>query len=121
MLSTPNIYRIVVAATQSNKVMLIVMAIVIVTIIVDVSLAKVYDLITKQPLSIWRFTAFAAIASICIVSQYFILGYLNQKSVQIKGVTKLHIRVTQGIARATQYMLTAVLLFLISQVILTLH
>lgn len=113
--------RMVSASTQSNRVMLIVVAVIIVTALIDVSLARLYDLITKQPLSMWRFASFATIASICIVGQYFILAYVGRKSVQIRSVTKLHfLRIHQFVSGA-QYILMAILVTLVFQVFLLLQ
>jgi hypothetical protein len=109
------------SASKSNRLMLVVLAVIIITALIDVAFARLYDLIAKQPLSIWRFAVFGSIASICIVGQFFILGYVNRKTTQVRTVAKLHIWRIHQIVRITQYVLIGILITLVLQVFLELQ
>src|SRR5688572_2774957 len=93
------------------------MVAVIVVMMLDVSLARVYDLIVKQPTSLWRITTFAVITSLCIVAHYFILAYVERKSADVRIVAKLRIRTVHRVARISQLAITAILVILVLQTV----
>jgi hypothetical protein len=103
--------------SNSNKILLVVASVLVVIMIVDVSLARVYDLIPKQPSAIWRIAIFIAIASISVVCQYFILGYVERKSTHVQNVAKLHFRRTHQIVKISQFAISAILVTLIFQTV----
>ena len=61
-----------------NKKFLILIIIVIITIMIDSEIGIVADFIPNQLSSSWGISVFLGIAIIFVVSQYFILSYLNQ-------------------------------------------
>lgn len=101
--------------------MLLLVAVVTVTLIIDVSIARVYDLIVKQPEALWRITTFAVVTSICVIGQYLLLGYVEHKSEEIRRVAKLHIRTVHQVVIISQLAITVILVFLISQTVVTLR
>lgn len=108
-------------SSQSNRITLVVMIIVIVVMIIDVSLARVYDLIAKQPTSNWRFATFVIITSICIFANYFVLRYVEHNSSSIRGVAKLHIGKIHQVARLSQLVIVGILAILVLQTIVNLR
>jgi hypothetical protein len=91
----------------------------IVTMMLDVSLARAYDLVAKQPTSIWRIATYAAITAMLIASQYFIMENAGKKTASIRSVARLHIRAVHYSVRASQIVLSGILIFLVMQTILT--
>lgn len=74
----------------SSHVVLAITIVAIVTMMFDVSLARVYDLIEKQPTSIWRVAIFVLITAVLIVSMFLILQYIGEKTA-ILGVSQNYI------------------------------
>jgi hypothetical protein len=107
------------SVTESNKVALIILAIVLVTLMVDVSLARVYDLINKEPTSSSRIVVFVVLTSICIGAQLFLLQYAANKSTQIRNVARLRTRTIHHAVRISQIAIAALLVTLMLQTALT--
>lgn len=108
-------------STQNNKIILIIMVAVIIVMMLDVSLARVYDLIVKQPTSPWRITTFAVITSICIVANYLILSYVAHKSTNIRSVMRMQLGTVHLMARISQLAIIAVLVILLLQTVINLR
>ena len=79
------------ASPYSSQVVLAITVVAIVTMMFDVSLARVYDLVEKQPTSLWRVAIFVLITAVLIVSMFLILKYIGEKTANIRGISKLHI------------------------------
>ena len=104
---------------RSNKVALIVLSIVLVTILIDVSLARVYDLINKQPTSYTRIIIFLVLTTICICCQLFLLQFAANKSTQIRSISRLRVKTIHKAIRISQIAITALLVFLMFQTAFT--
>ena len=79
------------ASTYRSQVVSAIIVVAIVTMMFDVSLARVYDLIEKQPTSLWRVAIFMFITAVLIVSMFLIIKYIGEKTANIRGISKLHI------------------------------
>jgi hypothetical protein len=106
---------------HNKKIMLLIMVCVIVIMVVDVSLARVYDLIAKQPTSHWRIAIFAVITSICIFGNYLVLVYTQNRSTDTRRVAKLRIGSIYQVVRISQLIITVVLVILILQTVINLR
>jgi hypothetical protein len=107
------------AAAQNNTIALAVLALVLVTMMIDVSLARVYDLINKQPTSFTRIIIFILLTSVCIGGQMFLLEFAAKKSKQARSVAKLRIHTIHNAIRLSQFAIAAILAFLIFQIVIT--
>jgi hypothetical protein len=109
------------ASPHSSQIVLAITIVAIVTMMFDVSLARVYDLVVKQPTSLWRVAIFAIITAILIVSMFLIIKYIGEKTANVRGISKLHIGTVHRAIWAAQTIIGAILLTMTVQIILVLH
>ena len=109
------------AFPYSSQVVLAITVVAIVTMMFDVSLARVYDLVEKQPTSLWRVAIFVLITAVLIVSMFLILKYIGEKTANIRGVSKLHIGTVHRAIWAAQTIISAILVTIAIQIILVQH
>jgi hypothetical protein len=100
----------------SNKIAFLVAVMIISAMMVDVSLARVYDLIGKDPTSVQRIIIFTAIVAICITGQYFFISFVGRRTTHFGDATKYNFSMIGRTVRFTQYAITIVLIVLLSQV-----
>jgi hypothetical protein len=106
------------SSPYSSHVVLAITIVAIVTMMFDVSLARVYDLIEKQPTSIWRVAIFVLITAVLIVTMFLILQYIGEKTANIRGISKLHIGTVHRAIWAAQTIISAILVTIAVQIIL---
>jgi hypothetical protein len=109
------------ASPHSSQVVLAITIVAIVTMMFDVSLARVYDLVAKQPTSLWRVAIFVIITSILIVSQFLIIKYIGEKTANVRSISKLHIGTVHRAIWASQTIIGAILVTMAVQIILVQH
>jgi hypothetical protein len=109
------------SSPYSSRVVLAIIIVAIVTMMFDVSLARVYDLIEKQPTSIWRVAIFVLITAVLIVSMFLIIKYIGEKTANIRGISKLHIGTVHRAIWAAQTIIAAILVTIAVQIILVQH
>jgi hypothetical protein len=109
------------ASPYSSKVVLAITIVAIVTMMFDVSLARVYDLVEKQPTSLWRVAIFVLITAVLIVSMFLIIKYIGEKTANIRGVSKLHIGTVHRAIWAAKTIISAILVTIAVQIILVQH
>src|SRR5919202_5395029 len=101
------------ATGYNNRKFLVIISVVVSSLIIDISLSNISDLISVS--TIWGFVAFIAIAIVYAVGQYLILDFVKQKSKSIRLKSpyfdKLSIIIT-----IVQYVLTATIIFIILQI-----
>ena len=102
--------------TLNNRKYLVAMSIIFGTLIVDVLLIKLSNLLIREQESTWRIPIFTIVAIIYMVGQYIILEYVKQKSEEIRRRKQLPINVLHKIVTIVQYSLTAVIAVVILQV-----
>ena len=96
----------------SSRKFLVIISIVISALIIDISLSNISDMISVS--TNWGFAAFIAIAIVYAAGQYLILDFVKQKSKNI-GFRSPHFNRLHTIMTIVQYVLTAIILFIILQ------
>src|SRR5215213_876108 len=107
-----NLLRVSVAGYNSRK-FLVVISIVVSFLMIDISLSNISDIISVS--TIWDFAAFIAIAIVYAVGQYLILEFVKQKSKSIR-MKSPHFNKLSTIMTIIQYVLTAIIVFIILQI-----
>lgn len=101
----------------SDKKLLILMGVVIVTILIDSEIGLVADFIPEQISSSIGLAMFVGIAIIFAVTQYFILGYIKQGNKETQA-RALSLDLTYWLVSISQYVLAGILAFIILQIIM---
>jgi signal transduction histidine kinase len=102
------------ASGHSNRIFFVTVSIVVCSLIIDISLSNISDLISVS--TGWGFSAFIAIAFAYVVGQYFILEFVKQKSRMIRAKSP-YINKLSTIITIVQYILTATIVFVILQIL----
>jgi signal transduction histidine kinase len=97
----------------NNRKFLVIISIVVSSLIIDISLSNISDLISVS--TSWGFAAFIAIAIVYAVGQYLILDFVKQKSKSIR-LKSPHFNKLSTIMTIVQYVLTAIIVFIILQI-----
>jgi hypothetical protein len=99
-----------------NKKFLILMIVVMITVMIDSQIGYVADFIPNQLSSIWGIGVFLCVVVVFAISQYFILSFLKEikkeSKTRVHHVDKMYI-----IVSIAQYILTALLVFVILQIL----
>lgn len=111
-------FRTLSALPSSNKIMLAVMVIIIVTMMIDVSFARVYNLIPKSQLSFWKIIAFGVMTAIVVTCQYFVLGYISLKNTDKQPFAANYVRLIGRIVTLSQFVISALLISLVAQIVI---
>jgi hypothetical protein len=112
---------------KNNKIIFVIICTIVITMIFDTSIAKLYRFIYGQVFSAsnieqsikWNIAAFIAIAIVYAVGQYFVLGFVNSKSKVIMGTKHAHLNVIHKLVSIAQYALVALIVFIILQMTIT--
>jgi hypothetical protein len=107
-----------------NKSIFLIVSIVIVALLIDTSFIKIYPFILSQSLYSFnvvtlRIAIFSVIGIIYFIGQYFILRFVRLKSKEIGNKEQLHLNIIHKIVTITQYALTAILVIVFLQIIVT--
>jgi signal transduction histidine kinase len=98
---------------HSSRIFFVIISIVVSSLIIDISLSNISDIISVS--TSWGFSAFIAIAIVYAVGQYLILEFVKQKSRRIRTKSP-HIKKLNTIITIVQYVLTATIVFIILQI-----
>jgi signal transduction histidine kinase len=98
-----------------NRIFLVIISIVVSSLIIDISLSNISDLISVS--TDWGFSAFIAIAIVYAVGQYLILEFVKQKSKKIR-IKSRHINKLSTLITIAQYILTTTIVFVTLQIIM---
>jgi hypothetical protein len=112
---------------KNNKIIFVIICTIVITLIFDTSIAKLYRFIYGQVFSAsnieqsikWNIAAFIAIAIVYAIGQYFVLGFVNSKSKVIMGTKHAHLNVIHKLVSIAQYALVALIVFIILQMTIT--
>jgi hypothetical protein len=107
---------------KSGKILVLIISVVIAVIIADTSIVKLSDLIRWRFLHDWKnITLFIAMSSVYAISQYFILEFIKGRGEKELGYAKGKMRLSAAtfrkIVSIIQYVITAILIFVILQLI----
>jgi hypothetical protein len=104
---------------HSGKLIFIVVSIVIVAILVDTSIIRISDLTLKSSSS-WIVVLFAVISGVSFIGQNLILRFIKQKVNKSTAVQKsLRLKSIYKVAVTVHYVLAAILVTVILQMIIT--
>ena len=105
---------------RTNKLILLVVAVLVVAFVLDTSLIRIYSYSTNsQSLSNIRIGLFLVIVIAYITGQYLLLELVKKKSTEIRTKEQLHLKIIHRIVTIVQYVLTAIMVLIISEMIVT--
>jgi hypothetical protein len=99
---------------------LTVFILIVALLLVDAMISNIADFIANQLVSSWGVALFIFISSVYVLGQYFILGFIKAKSNTIRNKVP-HLKLLHLIVTIFQYTLTAILIFVTLQIVLTAH
>jgi hypothetical protein len=102
----------------NSKKFFILMIAVIITIVIDSEIGFVADFIPSQLSSSWGIAAFIGIATIFVVTQYFVLVYVKKTNKEIRA-RALHLGIIHTIVSIAQLILAGILAIVILQILVT--
>ena len=108
-----NAQRVLASKVITNELLRVMMMIIIISVIVDLSFLKLYDLTPKDAYPRDQMLVFSCISAVFIISQIFILRYIRQQN--MKFVKTKQFRVIHYVVTATQWVLTFLILYVIFQ------
>jgi hypothetical protein len=107
------------ASRYNTKEILVLMCIVIVSLIVDTSLNRIYQLnIGQSSVPHESLPTFVAIFIVYLITQYLILRFVKQKSEGISSKQRFHVKEMHKIVTIVQYVLATIIVFVILQMLL---
>src|ERR687897_268261 len=109
-----NLLRVSLAGYSTRK-FFIVISIVVSSLIIDSSLSNISDIIRVS--TSWGFSAFIAVVIIYAIGQYLVLEFVKQRSRGIRSKSP-HFNRMSTVVTIVQYVLTAIILFVILQIFL---
>ena len=102
----------------SNRKLLVVISALIVLMVTDIALFRIYDIISKQFISIYTKEILFAIISIsCLVAEYLLLEFIKPLRDENKNKNKLHISLLYSVTKGAQYVIGAIVVLLIIQIL----
>jgi hypothetical protein len=103
----------------SNRKLLVVISALIVLMVTDIALFRIYDIINKQFISIYAKEILFAIISIsCLVTEYLLLGFIKPRD-ENKSKNKLLDNLLYSVTKRAQYVIGAIVVLLILQILFT--
>lgn len=107
-------------SSYDNKKIILIVIIAIVALLVDSFFLKIYDLYSKDPTSILRIFVFLIVSFIYCIAQYLLLKFIKLESKEIKVLKTLRqLKAIHNIVTVVQYALTAILVYVILQIVIT--
>jgi hypothetical protein len=109
---------------KSGRILGIIVIVVVIVIIVDTSIVKLSALVNWRFAHDWKnLTLFVAMSSLYAISQYFALEFIKRRSGEkelgfARGKMRLSAATFRKIVSIIQYVITAILIFVILQVVL---
>jgi hypothetical protein len=117
--NTPKSSKHTFTQKYSGKQIFIVVSIVIVALLLDTTIIRVSDLTLKSTSS-WPISLFTIIAGISLVGQNLIMRFIKQKvDESIAAQKSLHLNSLYKVAVTVHYVLAAILVFVILQMLIT--
>jgi hypothetical protein len=102
----------------NNRKLLVVVAALIILMVSDISLIRIYDIMSKQLISTeTKETLFAFITISCLVAEYILLEFIKPLHNKNKSENKLHVNLLYIITKAMQYLIGAIVVLLILQIL----
>jgi len=108
------------ATRLDGRKLLVLFAVVIATILIDSEVGVVSDFIPEKISSSAGISLFVCIAIIFAICGFFILSYVKQISKE-SGATILHLTRTHKLVTVVQYVLVAIIAFVVLQIVIALQ
>jgi hypothetical protein len=111
-------YRISSFTSYSNRKLVIIISALIVLMVTAISLIRAYDIISKQLIPIdTRDILFGIISIVCLVAEYLLLELIKPPPGDERGKIRLHIILLYKVTKAVQYVIGAIVVFVILQIL----
>ena len=105
-----------------SRKFLIIVSVLLVLMIIDISLIRVYDIIAKQFISIdTKEILFGIISIACLIAEYLVLKLIKPAQSEDKRKNKLHIISMYRVTKAVLYAIGAIVVFAILQILYSSH
>ncbi len=114
-----NIFDVLSNYSYNNKMVFIFVSILIVFLIVDTSIIKIYYFSFNQSPVSWRVILFIVISSAFLVSLYLMSQFVKQRSENLRNHKVLHVNILYKTVVISKYLLTATIGFVIFQIVVT--
>jgi hypothetical protein len=108
------------ATRLDGRKLLVLFAVVVATILIDSEVGVVSDFIPEKISSSAGISLFVCIAVIFAISGFFILSYVKQIGKE-SGATILHLNRTHILVTVVQYVMVAIIAFVVLQIVITLQ
>jgi len=103
---------------DNNKVIFGLIVTLVITLIVDTSVIKIYYFSFNQSPLTWRIVIFFIISCICFVGLYLVSKFAMYQSNELRSRKVLHMNALHKIVIVSQYTLMALIVFLVFQVLI---
>jgi hypothetical protein len=105
-----------------NRKFLIIISVLLVLMVIDISLIRVYDIIVKQFISIdTKEILFGIVSIACLVAEYLVLKLIKPLLGGDRNKNKLHVISIYRVINAAQYVIGAIVIFAILQILSSSH
>jgi hypothetical protein len=105
------------AQLYTNKIISALIFIMIAALFIDTSLIRISDLIRSPTNIVWKILIFIVIGIAFAIGQILILGYVRQKSKEVRKSGTLYLQYTDKIVTIVQYVLAAVFTVILLQIL----
>lgn len=111
-------YRISSFPLYSNRELVVIISSLIVLMVTDISIIRVYDTISKQLIPFeTKEILFGIISIACLAAEYLVLKLIKPPPGDEKSKIRLHIILIYKVTKAAQYVIGAIVVFVILQIL----
>ena len=116
-----NILHFLSTYAYSDKIIFVIVSILVVVLIIDTSVNKIYYFTFNQSPLGWRVFLFIGVSSVSLVGLHLISRFVKQRSEHIRNRKLLHTNELDKIVMISQFLLTAIIIFVILQITIMSH
>jgi hypothetical protein len=103
---------------RSNRKLLVILSALIILMVTDIALIRIYDIISKQFMPTETKEILFAVTSIsCLVAEYLLLQFIKPPRNDNKSKNRLHANLLYVITKITQYVIGGIVILLILQIL----
>jgi hypothetical protein len=111
-------YRISSFLLYSNRKLVLIISSLIVLMVTDISIVRVYNIISKQLIPIDTMEIlFGVISVACLVAEYLLLKLVKPPPGDERGKIRLQVILIYKVTKAAQYVIGAIVVFIILQIL----
>lgn len=89
-----------------------------IALVIDLFISNIADIVSSQIVTFWGISLFVALSVVYVVGQYLIIGMVKTKNKE-DNVSSYNVKKFDMAATILQYIVTAITLFVILQIIVT--